>query len=129
MSWTMKAIYKDRNGYEYTTPVVKTANGWKLKTPLGDRDIEFYLMSADNSVIEFHEYRLQGPKGIRPVDYIQVLNAWLVQLPLPQRPAEPPKQTEPEDRRIHVDRRPGESNLAAAQRAYAENQNAAQRKA
>src|SRR6266436_4533534 len=112
MSWTMKAVYKDRKGYEYTAPLVKTAHGWKLQTPLGNRDIEFYLMSADNSVIEFVEYRLEAPTGIRPVDYVQVLNAWLIQLPLPQKPTDPPKQAEPEDSRIHIEtREPGQSSF------------------
>jgi hypothetical protein len=108
----MRAVYKDRNGYEYTAPVVKTANGWKIRTPLGERDIEFYLMSAEKSVIEFVEYRLNAPTGIRPVDYLQVLNAWLVQLPLPQKPADPPKQAEPEYSRIHIEtREPGQSSF------------------
>jgi len=113
MSWTMKAVYREK-GFEYTIPVVKTANGWKLKTPLGDRDIEFYLMSAENSVIEFVEYRLaDAPKGIRPIDYYQVLKAWLVQLPLPQKPADPPSvQIDPDDSRIHVEpREPGQSSF------------------
>ena len=109
MTWTMKAVYRDAEG-EYTCPVVKTAEGWRLRAPAGNIPIEFYLLSADNRVIEFVEYRLDAPKGIRPVDYFQVLNAWLVQLPNPQRPADAPKlEPQSTDLPLHVDPSDGDS--------------------
>lgn len=123
MTWTMRAVYLDAEG-EYTCPVVKTPDGWRLQAPAGNIPIEFYLLSADNRVIEFVEYRLDAPKGIRPVDYFQVLNALLVQLPNPQRPADPPQTpTAAADTALHIDTADGDSFQqlqAAGARAYAQ---------
>jgi hypothetical protein len=121
MNWTMNAVYRDSDGYEYKVPVIKTSQRWKLRTPLGDRNIEFYLLSADNSVISFHEYRLQAPKGIRPCDYLQAFNAWIVQLSVPQRPANAPEtQKKSEDTRLHIEpKRPGQSSFSQLQEAGA----------
>jgi hypothetical protein len=89
MKYEMKAVYRDRDGSQFSYPLVKTPSGWKLS---GLVDVVFYLRepTAVGGLIEFVDYVLEAPPGIRGCDYIQINNAWRVQLPWPQKPAEPP---------------------------------------
>ncbi len=125
MKYEMKAVYQDKDGNQFSYPVVKTANGWKLS---GLVDIVFYLTEATaaGGLIEFVDYVLEAPPGIRGCDYIQINNAWRVQLPWPQKPAEPPTTTDTkEDPKLHVERG---SNWAAQKQAYAEQRLAQERR-
>src|SRR6266851_8382140 len=125
MKYEMKAVYQDKDGNQFSYPVVKTANGWKLS---GLVDIVFYLTEATaaGGLIEFVDYVLEAPAGLRGCDYIQINNAWRVQLPWPQPPATPPTPTNVEtDSRIHVERG---SNWAGHKQAFAEQRLAEERR-
>src|SRR6266481_9919916 len=122
MTVDYNARYSD--GYAYKVIYDPTERKTYLATSEGGRmDVPFYLNGA-----HFIEFYFTGFAGMMGKD------AWAERakmdrlLTAPAKPAEPPK-TKPEDTRLHVERRPGESNLAALQRAYGEKEITAQCKA
>jgi hypothetical protein len=128
---TIKAVYQDQAGNRYSCPVVRnTENLWKLSTGHGLRDIDYYMAGSDavGGLIEFVDYEIYPEQNLRPADIIPFINSVRARLPWPTKPSNPPVQSEPEER-LHVERRPGESNLAALQRVYGEKETAARRKA
>ena len=128
MTWT--AVYVDAAGIAFSCPIAKVGNNFVLATQDGPKPISYYITGADlaGGYATFHTYRIDGMPNLRGCDAIALIDRMNQTLPRPQRPAEPPK-TKPEDTRLHVERRPGESNLAALQRAYGEKEITAQCKA
>jgi hypothetical protein len=130
---TIKAIYRDvaDPNNQFSGVVMRTADGWRIQTDEhGPRKIDYYIREKDavGGLIEFVDYEIYPEQNLRPADIIPFINSVRARLPWPTKPSNPPVQSEPEER-LHVERRPGESNLAALQRVYGEKETAARRKA
>ncbi len=118
---TIKAVYRDRSGNQYSCPVVKTPDGWKLSTTFGLRGISYYIEGSDavGGVLEFKDYEIDPEQKLRSADYIPYINRIRVTLPWPQKPTAPPTLIpEPPNFRLHVE--PGGNPFRALQTSGAE---------
>ena len=113
MTWT--AVYVDAAGIAFSCPIAKVGNNFVLATQDGPKPISYYITGADlaGGYATFHTYRIDGMPNLRGCDVIALIDRMNQTLPHPQRPVDPPKQTEPEDTRIHLEQRqPGQSSFA-----------------
>ena len=114
---TIKAIYRDvaDPNNQFSGVVVRTADGWRIQTDEGPRNIEYYIQeeTAVGGVLEFVDYEIYSEQNLRPADIIPYINSVRATLPWPVKPADPPRRAEPDDSRIHIEpRQPGESSFA-----------------